>query len=59
MGVPVGVREPVGVCVCERDSVEEPESETVGVCDALAAAESEAVGEGVIVVEPLTVVDGV
>ena len=57
--VPVGVFEPVGVCVIDREAVDVVESDTVGVWDALAADDREAVGEVVIVVEAETVVDGV
>ena len=59
MGVPVGVSELVGVCVCESDGVVVLESETLGVCDALAADEREEVGDSEIVVDPLVVDDGV
>lgn len=55
----VGVRVPEGVAVDDVDRVELLESDIVGVCDALAAVDREGVGVVVIVVDPVTVEDGV
>lgn len=50
---------PVGDPVCEKEAVGVVESETDGVCDALAAIERDAVGEAVAVVDSDKVADGV
>ena len=59
VGVPVGVFDPVGVCVDDNEAVVVLVKDTVGDADALAADESEAVGDVVIVVDADTVDEGV
>jgi hypothetical protein len=57
--VPEPEREPVGVGVTESDAVALPESDTVGVIDALAPRVTDAVKEVDSVLEPLAADEGV